>query len=275
MTVKTGVYILNIGKFEVSSGSYTVDFYLSMECDANCSPDFEFMNGRATSVDKLIDEPASKFYRIQASLAQNIDLKNYPFDEHALPIVIEDKRNTLQDLVYEFDPANSGIDPNVVMVGWELGNTSFAQETHHYVPYNEDYSRLVYNVNIHRIFLASVLKTFLPVLFIVIVGLIALLIEERDKLWTRIGINTSSLIAAVMFHLNVTSSIPPVGYLTFADKFMIATYVLLALNLLSTVLMMMHAKKGDEKAEKLAFRISLYGLPLLAIAMYVLMFIIR
>ncbi|MFH1106302.1 MAG: hypothetical protein V1787_00245 [Candidatus Micrarchaeota archaeon] len=273
--VHTGIYVLNIGKFDVSSGSYTIDFYLSMECSSECSPDFEFMNGRASSVDKLVDEPASKFYRIQASLAENIDLKDYPFDEHALSIVLEDKRGTAEQLVYLVDEKSSGIDPNVVMVGWDLVGWNAKEETHRYEAYGEDYSRFKFGVGIRRIFLASILKTFLPVLFIVIVGLIALLIEERDKLWTRIGINTSSLIAAVMFHLNVTSSIPPVGYLTFADKFMIATYVVLTLNLLSTVMMMVHAKKGDGHREKLIFRASLYGLPLLAALLYAALFLVR
>jgi hypothetical protein len=109
----------------------------------------------------------------------------------------------------------------------------------------------------------------------VIVGLLALLIEERGNIWTRIGINTSALIAAVMFHLNVTSSIPPVGYLTFADKFMMVTYVSLVLGLLSSILMMMHAKSGDETLEKKIFRWSLYGIPLFTVIGYILLFLVK
>jgi hypothetical protein len=272
--VRTSVYVLNLGKFDVSSGSYTVDFYLSMECDEACEPDFEFMNGRATSMDKLIDEPNSKFYRVQANLAENIDLKNYPFDEHALSITLEDKRGQSNELVFVPDDAQSGVDPKVILVGWELNGWNATSETHHYAPYNEDYSRYSFALNIRRIFLASIMKTFLPVLFIVIVGLLALLIEERDKLWTRIGINTSSLIAAVMFHLNVTSSIPPVGYLTFADKFMLVTYVVLVLSLLSTIIMMMHAKHNDATLEKKIYSVSLYGIPLLTLVGYAVLFFV-
>jgi len=273
--VKVGIYVLNVGKFDVATGSYTVDFYMNMHCDGECNPDsFEFMNGRATSIDKIIDEPGQKFYRIQAALSENIDLKGYPFDEHNLPIVIEDKRNAKDRLAYVLDRENSGIDPAVTLVGWDLAGWDGKAEDHDYIPYNETYSRFTFNIRIRRIFLASILKTFLPVVFIVIVGLLALLIEERDKLWTRIGINTSALIAAVMFHLNVTASIPPVGYLTFADKFMIITYVTLVLSLLSSILMMMHAKAGDENLEKKIYRLSLYGIPLLALFGYALLFIV-
>lgn len=31
--VRVGVYVLNLGKFEVATGSYTVDFYLSLRAD--------------------------------------------------------------------------------------------------------------------------------------------------------------------------------------------------------------------------------------------------
>jgi hypothetical protein len=271
--VAVGVYVLNVGKFEVSSGSYSVDFYLSLKCENECdSSNFEFMNGRATSVDNLIDEPNEKFYRIQALLSENIDLKDYPFDSHALSITLEDKRKPLAEQEYVVDEKNSGIDPAVTLVGWELQGWNASVEKHEYKEYGETYSRYKFDIKIKRIFLAAIMKTFLPVIFIVIAGLLALLIEEADKLWTRVGITTSSLIAAVMFHLNVTSSIPPVGYLTFADKFMLLTYVVLTLALLSTVLMMMHAKRGEEETAKKIFKVSLFGIPFFAAAIYLILF---
>lgn len=273
-TVNVGIYVLNVGKFDVSTGAYTVDFYLSFQCDKPCAPEnFEFMNGRAASVDKIIDEPNNKFYRIQADLMSNIDLKDYPFDRHALSITIEDKHNTDDKQVYLMDAGNSGVDKSVTLVGWNLVGWDARSETHTYEQYGEDYSRFIFDIDIERIFLASILKTFLPVLFIVLAGLLSLMIEKPSDLWTRLGVNTSSLMAAVMFHLNVTSSIPPVGYLTFADKFMMATYVILVLSLLSTIVMMMHAKKGEEKLVRKLYRYSLYGIPTLALAAYLLLFI--
>ena len=54
--VQVGLYILNLGKFDIATGSFTADFYLSLKCEANCSPEnFEFMNGRASSFEKIID----------------------------------------------------------------------------------------------------------------------------------------------------------------------------------------------------------------------------
>src|SRR5207253_1111985 len=86
VTVKVGVYVLNVGKFDLLTGSYTVDFYLDMTVlppatdmgDAK----FEFINGRAASTDKLIDTPGEKFYRVQANLQTNVDMRRFPWDTH-------------------------------------------------------------------------------------------------------------------------------------------------------------------------------------------------
>jgi len=58
-----GVYVLSLGKFELATNAYT--------------------------------SPTEKFYRIQANLSQNVDLRHYLFDEHLLTLEIEGKRGTV------------------------------------------------------------------------------------------------------------------------------------------------------------------------------------
>lgn len=272
--VSVGMYVLNIGKFDLSSGSYTIDFYLSMKCDGNCNTgDFEFLNGRAASVDKIIDNPNEKFYRIQANLLKNLDLKNYPFDEHSLTIEIEDKEATKNDLIYKFDKESSGIDPSVIIVGWELKDWNGQVTDHFYQPYDETFSRFIFSINIKRVVLASVIKSFLPVFFMVFVGLLSLLLKA-DKVSMRLSLNISTLLAAVFFHLNLSSQIPPVGYLTFADKFMITTYVILISILFSGILLMRHTEKKDERLAERMYRMSLYGIPAMTVFLYLLNFFV-
>jgi hypothetical protein len=271
--VLVGIYVLHVGKFDVSTGSYTVDFYLSLKCSEPCSPDkFEFMNGRATSIDKLIDKPNEKFYRIQASLSQNIDLKKYPFDKHSLTIEIEDKEKTIKDLVYKYDEKNSGIDPSVIIVGWQLDGWDAEVKEHYYSVYDETYSRFIFRINISRVALTSIFKSLLPVFFMVFVSLLTLLLTS-DKVTMRLSLNISTLLASVMFHLNLTSSIPPVGYLTFADKFMISTYLILVSVLFSGILLMKYSDRKDHlKAEKI-YKYSLISLPIISAFLYILVFL--
>src|SRR3989344_2173793 len=91
--VQVGLYLLNLGKFDIATGSFTADFYLDFECDSVCPQfDFEFMNGRASSTDKIIDKPKEKFYRIQANLNSPVNLRSFPFDKQKMEIIIEDKQ---------------------------------------------------------------------------------------------------------------------------------------------------------------------------------------
>ena len=272
--VSVSAYVLNIGKFEVGTGSYTIDFYLDFKCNQMCNQEkFEFSNGRATSIDKLIDTPTEKFYRIQASLSQNIDLKRYPFDSHSLTIEVEDKENTIEKIVYVSESENSGIDPSVIIVGWEIDGWNSTVTEHYYAPYDETYSRYIFSIYINRVPLTSAIKSFLPVFFMVFVALLSLLLKA-DKVTTRLTLNISTLLAAVMFHVNLTSSIPPVGYLTFADKFMISTYMILISVLFSGILLMRHTESKDEVKTEKIYKTALFTIPVATVILYTIIFIL-
>ena len=63
---------------------------------------------------------------------------------------------------------------------------------------------------------------------------------------------SSGLVAAVMFHVSINNQIPPVGYLTFADKFMILTYFVLLLSfIIAIALLELQEQKKTALVEKL------------------------
>ncbi|MBM3132979.1 MAG: hypothetical protein FJZ95_08120 [Chloroflexi bacterium] len=246
--VKVGVYVLNVGKLDTSTGSFTIDFYLSLSSDRPVElGKFEFSNGRATSIDKSVDDPTEKFYRIQATLADSLNLSRYPFDHHKLTIEIEDKEQTSRSLVYEVSQADSGLDPAVNVSGWDLDGWEAKVDEHYYAPYDTSFSRYVFSIEIHRSVTAAILKTLLPALTIVAVGLLSLVLSP-DKIVPRLTLNTGSLTGAVLFHLNMTSSLPPMGYLTFGDRFMLFNYLGLAMTLVSTLIALYYVdrKRTDE-----------------------------
>jgi hypothetical protein len=258
--VKVGMYMLSLGKFDVSSGSYVVDFYLTFRCDDDCSEvferattTFEFMNGRPLTSELIISEDREKAWRIRAELMQNIDLHSFPFDAHSLPIEIEDEIEPVDNLVYVVDTGYSGIDANVRLVGWALTGWSADVVDHRYPQYDVTYSRLIFSLGIERIRLSAILKLFMPVFFLVGVSLFALLVPTSNIVF-RLSVTSSMLLAAVFFQLNTSSSIPPVGYLTFADKFMTVTYISLILNLLFSIVLTRFTddEAGSRKIEKLA-----------------------
>jgi hypothetical protein len=272
--VKVGVYVLNVGKLDTSTGSFTIDFYLSLDSDQAVTLDrFEFSNGRATSIDKSVDDPTSKFYRIQAALGDSLNLSRYPFDRHELTVELEDKEQTVNTLVYEVSKPDSGIDPQVQLAGWDISGWDARVDQHYYAPWQTIFSKYVFSIQIQRSDLAAVLKTILPALIIVIVGLLSLMLSP-DKIIPRLTLNTGAFTGAVLFHLNMTSSLPPLGYLTLGDRFMIFNYLALSLTLVSTLVALHYVdKKQTVNAERI-HRIALISVPIFWVVLEALNFLV-
>uniref|UniRef100_A0A7C5P8X9 Neurotransmitter-gated ion-channel ligand-binding domain-containing protein n=1 Tax=Thermodesulfobium narugense TaxID=184064 RepID=A0A7C5P8X9_9BACT len=272
--IKTGIYVLNLGKFDVATGSFTADFYLSIQCEKLCpSLEFEFMNGRASSFEKIIDSPNEKFYRIQANLVSPIDLKKFPFDKQKMQIILEDKKKTIEELKFIPDIEKSGIDTSIGFVGWDIEPWNVSVKEHHYETYNETYSQYVFEIPISRIKINSLFKTFLPVIFIVLV-MISSFVLDPDKITTRFSMVSSALIASVMFHISIANQLPPVGYLTFADKFMVLTYFIILLSFAFNVVLLELNERKNEILVKKLHRATEFTVFLIVPILYLLLFLL-
>jgi hypothetical protein len=236
----TGVYLLSIGNFDLSKGTFVADFYLVFKwSDQNISPaSFEFINGRAVSKEKIYESigngSCEVWYRIQANLYMSPVFTNYPFDEQTIPIIIEDSKNNNSVISYTALTDFSGIDSSISVPGWKVENGEVYTEIMKY-PWGEDYSRFVFTVKLARDAGATAGKLLLPpIIFCIVSGLSFFF--KADKITHRIGLGTSTLISAVMFHLSQTTSLPPLPSLILIDKIMISVYVFLASSLIATTL---------------------------------------
>lgn len=254
--VSVALYLLSLGRLDTTSGTFTADFYLSFRCDRPCDvSEFEFMNGRATVLDEELNTPTRRDYRVYATLQDNISLHDYPFDRHDLSIDIEHKSLSTQELVYLPDLERSGVSPDVLLTGWELVPGWRAGVTERFFSmFDETYSNYTFRVTIARAQLASVLKALLPGFVITLSGFLALLVHTPEKAQTRTAALGSALIAAVLFHINMTSSIPPVGYPTFADRFSLINYLALFTGLVSAVWMLVEDSRQRMDREQIKVR---------------------
>jgi uncharacterized protein YdeI (BOF family) len=250
--VKVGLYLLDVSKYDITSGEFTADFYLGFYCDNNCSPEnFEFMNGRATTIDKVVDKPDEKFYRIQGTFVSPVDMEKYPFDSQTIQIILEDKLKTTDELRYAVRENESTIDSSMKVPGWEMTGAGAVVDEHYYKPYDETYSRYTFSVGMERARLHAFLKTFVPLFFIVIITLASLMLSPSE-MGFRISIAGSALITTVLLHLSILSEIPPTPYLTFTDKFMFVTYAVVLSSFLVNILMLELDGRGRKKdVEKL------------------------
>jgi hypothetical protein len=217
---------------------------LSFRCDVDCNPgNFDILNGKAV-IEKNDDDPRFKVFRVRAELVSQFNLKLFPFDSHRLSISFEDKIIQDDKLVYEADMSMTGIHPSAVIVGWSLDKQWAAKiDRDSYGIYGQNYSRATFSIGVQRPKLSAFLKNLTPALIITLSGFLALLMGA-DKATPRLTLTTSALIGSVLFHINMTSSMPPIGYLTVADRIMLINYLGLAIVLIVNVKVMSLSEQG-------------------------------
>lgn len=237
MRIKVALHVVNLGKLDTTTGRFDVDAYAIFSCDREpCTPDnFDIANGKLGSKELQDDQPRYKVYHLNAQCVVNIDLKMFPFDRHELRIEFEDKMLDTTRLVYEVDAARTALDPEVSELGWVLDRTPHPRVVEAtYASFGKTYSKYVFGVDVARPVLAGVMKGLLPAIFIMLTGFLSLLLPPGQA-GQRTAIVTGTLVGSVMFHLSLTSSVPQVAYLTFADRFMLVNYLTLLLCLAATV----------------------------------------
>jgi hypothetical protein len=172
-------------------------------------------------------------------------------------------------MILVIDEKHTGLDSLASIPGWKIG------ESHAYVMNNSyetgeiPYSRVIFSYDISRDSFSTFLKFFLPVMLIVIVSLSSLLM----KMTSRLGLNASMFLAAVLIHWRIADSMPMVEYATFLDNFMIITYAILVMVLISGILIMfLHEEKKTAMVESVN-RWSIRIIPALSLLLYAVLFL--
>jgi len=288
--VKVGTYLLNIRKLDVGSGMWVVDFYVWFiwHGEAINPAGFEIMNGACDFKDAPIYdtiEIEGKPYkwlahRIIATMSNNLNFKSYPLDLQYLTIEIEDRENDIRKMKYRIVPDENNIDEQTKIQGWEIKEKFNRITTHTYntsFGYEDGndaglvYSRYVFGITISRPRFSSILKLILPLSIILSLSFLSFALSP-DKVSQRISLGISTVFTSVAFHINLTSAIPQVSYLTLADRLMISTYFMLFTSLISTIYLIRFVDNNQmEKAVMLNKRLGIL-IPLLGISVILLQF---
>lgn len=268
--VTLGSYVIDFNRVDVGAGTVGVDFYLHLKSDTPVSiDDIELMNGMITSVSIVKDTPLEKEYRVVAVLTEEPELSRYPFDQHTLSIKLEPKQKNEHEMLLVIDPATSSLYHEADLPGWKFSGMISSITNESYVRDEVPYSRAVFDYTIKRDSTSTILKFFLPIMLIVIVSLSSLMM----KVTSRLGLNASMFLAAVLIHWRIADAIPVVGYATFLDLFMIITYTTLVLVLLSGILILKFSEDKDmvriRQVNYWSFRI----IPSLCVTLYFLLFL--
>jgi hypothetical protein len=273
--VSVGVLLVNVEKVDLAASSYRLDFYLwfrfnSSEIGLDDVKEFEFVNGYPTKYEIYSSEEQGYLeYRVRGDFIKTFDFSRYPYETHKLTIELEHKNLNASFLSFEADPT-SNVDDTVNVAGWEIEGFDASVTEHSYgnETYSETYSRFIFSITLKRPVISSFIKSALPIAVITTISLLAFFISPQNFA-QRIGLGVTTLLSATAFHLSLLSGIPPTGYLTLADRMMLAVYTIFLYNLSVSVYIMklVDAKKTEDaqKFNKKALKI----LPILIIVLII------
>jgi hypothetical protein len=237
--VTVGARFFHLNKIDISSNSYTLDFYLWFEWDEDeirCKDveSFEFLNGRPEII-CISNETEFIEYRVIGDFVCNFDCRSYPFDAHRLQVMVEHQSWNCSYIVYVVDEEYSKIDEKATFSGWTPSRFNTGIEEHDI----EDalMSDFVFSVDVIRPVLNSLVKYVLPITVITLISLLTFFIEPT-QFGQRITVIVTTLIAASATHIGIINGLPVTAYLTVADRIMFVVYVIFLANLGVTVYLM-------------------------------------
>lgn len=283
--VVVGSYVNKIQDLNFKENKYALDFYLWFRwkaegplADYKPLDSFEIINGKIenkSSIDeKKIGDMNYAAVRVSATMAENWQLAQYPFDAHSMKVNIEDSRFTSKDMVFVADKTNSRLGDEIDMAGWNASN--FAAEIKAKVyrtnygdislpsDARSEYSRFTFAMDINRGGYGSALKLLSTVLLATAVAFVAFMVKPSD-LDARFGMGVGALFAVAASAFIAASSVPDSGVMTVADMVhMIALAFIFASLLVSAVCLKLEVTGREE----LAFRIDHYCVVLFPVAFY-------
>ena len=283
--VVVGSYVNRVQDLSFRENRYTLDFYVWFRWKAEGAlaeykplDSFEIMNGRVDNkssvVEKKIGDLSYASARITATLSENWELANFPFDWHRPQVRIEDSVYTTQDLVFVPDKVNSRLGDEIEIAGWAASSfdadvrpmpyrTNYGDTS---LPTNakSEYSRFLISWNLDRVGWGAAIKLLSTVILATGVAFVSFMVKPSD-LDARFGMGVGALFAVAASAFIVSASVPDSASLTVADKLHMVALGFIFFTLLLSAFCLRLEVSGREE---LAFRIDHWALAILPLLFY-------
>ena len=254
--VTVGVYINDIQDIDFKTNSYIVDLYLWLRWngkDLDPIKSVEFMNifdpesqQKTVLLDAPKEMPDGSLYNIiryQGRFAKKFRFEKYPFDHQFLDFIIEDSVSGEAAQRFVADSRALTINPELTLPGFRIGKPAMAIEPYTYptdfgdlsMPNAESYSRVTLSVPITRPMLTLAIKTFVPILLIVLCATLVFFVNPHF-VEGRIGLAITALLTLVAIQFTAAASLPDADYFTMLDKIYMLSYAFIIAGLLRVVI---------------------------------------
>jgi len=255
ITYKIGLDLSTIAEIDRKTGSYELIFwqtFVSDEVDfTKCPPpsDWDYTNGYVKTIGGVNTEPHFHKFEVHGVFFDELDFRNYPFEKLNLSVHVEPYYPiTAENMVFEINDDYSGIDTATVRVpGWNVGAPSFESRIDAYAW--GSFPHFSASIPIESPSTSVFLKKVLPAIILAFFGFATFFLSAK-RLEERLSIIGAGMVGAIFFHaVFLLGELPPLGYLTIADKIMISVYSVFCMGILGAVLQQRH-RNNLEKQNK-------------------------
>lgn len=239
--VVVGTFVNQIHEFSLREDSFTVDFYLWFRWkNAELKPyeTFSIVDGRIESrTDPVVRElPTGEkhaYLRVVAKVTRFFDVTDYPLDNHALTIIVEEEDQEAHALRYVADVQNSAASPSILLPGWDFERlSSFAGVGAYHsnfgdttLPTGNDahYARLVTAVSFTRVGATFFIKLFFGLWACVLLSILAMFMRPTNT-DPRFGVGVGALFGAIASQYVVANALPDTNVITLADQIHLVSF---------------------------------------------------
>ncbi len=243
------VYLIDLSEFDVATGVFRADMYLTFHCSRECDPHFDFRNGFIESSQLRRDTGTYKEYRVRVQVQeQRVNLRRFPFTKGTLPLELEDDLLDEGQMIFAVEPGST-LDAQVHLPGFELDHDVKATVRSHSLVGGRNYSSIMFEVRYrsHRISVA--IKDLLPLALLTFAGLLSFIIDPEDTA-DRVLVAISALLAVAFFGSTLTGKAPHTDYITLADAYVIGSLLILTFGL--AALIYVYDRRRGWRAEQVA-----------------------
>jgi hypothetical protein len=298
---KVGYYVKTI-RINQSEETFDVLFYYWLRVDSiDITKDYshvktiEFVNAESDTEEHTeVIDTLNRFYYVAGRCKANIPYKanfiKFPFDVQALTISLENTVYNNDVVRYIPDNLTKNINDisenNIEFLNGDqysvkdlvMKSTDYTYTTNFGDPAIkgfDEYSRLIFAVDVKRDPWGILQKIALPLLVVLILSYLVFFIPDHE-IGTASGLTVTALLAAIAFQWTLNDSLPKVSYLTMIDKIFYLVYFYIFYAMAQTVFTYNMSETKKENLQVLSERIewhSRYLFPLTFILFF--MYIIK
>lgn len=264
-TVRIGCYIISLHNFNFREKEYTARFWLWMLYD---SPDIEFHddveipNAKTLNFDAMVDDSTAGNKWIQlkitANMKQTWNVKDYPFDEQELQIIIENSKYDARTVVFVPDTVGQYFDPDFVVEGWRIKNFEVSTGVSHYATGfgdasldkpESDYSKYIIKIKLERSAWGLFFKIFLGMYVAFAIAIVSFWVDSEHT-ESRFALPVGGLFAAVGNKYIIDSYLPESSAFTTVDILHGATFVSIFVTIAFAALSLRFGDEGNSLQSK-------------------------